>query len=131
MFSLTPSHIYELSRLNAEGFEVVKQEVSYPGFTFTAGQREISVRRLEELRRLHSVPIAIEPIDKLIEMDKLIPSIDSKDISTHDLLEQIIDLVKSIDWVSFKSNPAFSKRLKEEQELLRQLLVEAEVFDSF
>ena len=131
LFSLTPSHIYELSRLNAEGFEVVKQEVSYPGFTFTAGQREISVRRLEELRRLHSVPIAIEPEDKLIEMDKLIPSIDSKDISSHDLLEQIIDLVKSIDWVSSKSNPAFSKRLKEEQELLRQLLVEAEVFDCF
>ena len=129
--SLTPSHLYELSRLNAEGFEAVKLEVSYPGFTFAAGQREISVRRLEELRRLHSKPIAIEPEDKLIEMDKLIPSIDSKDTSSHESLEQIIDLVKLIDWVSFKSNPVLSKRLKEEQELLRQLLVEAEVFDCF
>ena len=129
--SLTPSHIYELSRLNAEGFEAVKLEVSYPGFTFAAGQREISVRRLEELRRFHSKSIAIEREDKLIEMDKLIPSIDSKDASSHDLLEQIIDLIKSIDWVSFKSNPVLSKRLKEEQELLRQLLVEAEVFDCF
>ncbi|MDA9149625.1 hypothetical protein N9N71_03750 [Synechococcus sp. AH-229-G18] len=131
LYSLTPSHIYELSRLSAEGFEAVKLEVSYQGFTFAAGQREISVRRLEELRRLHSVPIAIEPEGKLIEMDKLIPSIDSKDASSHDLLEQIIDLVKSIDWVSLKSNPALSKRLKAEQELLRQLLVETEVFDCF
>lgn len=129
--SLTPSHIYELTRLNAEGFEAVKLEVSYPGFTFAAGQREISVRRLEELRRLHSKPIAIEPDDKLIEMDKLIPCIDSKDASSHDLLEQIIDLVKLIDWVSLKSNSALCKRLKAEQELLRQLLVEAEVFDCF
>jgi len=130
-YSLTTSHLYELSRLNAEGFEAVKQEVSYPGFTFTAGQREISVRRLEELRRFYSKPIAIEPEDKLIEMDKLIPSIDSKDASSPDLLEQIIDLVKSIDWVSLKSNPSLSNRLKEEQGLLRQLLVEAEVFDCF
>ena len=94
MCSLTTSHIYELGRLNSEGFEAVKLEVSYPGFTFAAGQREISVRRLEELRRFHSKSIAIEPEDKLIEMDKLIPSIDSKDASSHDLLEQIIDLVK-------------------------------------
>ena len=131
LHSFTPSHLYELSRLNTEGFEAVKQEVCYPGFTFAAGQREISVRRLEELRRSYAKPIAIETEDKLNEMDKLIPSIDSKDASRHDLLEQIINLVKSIDWVSFKSNPAFSKRLKEEQELLRQLLVEAEVFDCF
>ncbi len=129
--SLTPSHIYEISRLNGEGFEAVKLEVSYPGFTFAAGQREISVRRLEELRRFHSKSIAIEPEDKLLEMDKLIPSIDSKDASSHDLLEQVIDLIKSIDWVALKSNPSLSKRLKEEQELLRQLLVEAEVFDCF
>ena len=127
--SLTPSHIYELSRLNAEGFEAVKLEVSYPGFTFAARQREISVRRLEELRHSHSRSIAIEPEDKLIEMDKLIPCIDSKDASSHDLLEQLINLVKSIDWVSLKSNPSFFKRLNAEQELFRQLLVEAEVFD--
>ena len=129
MCSLTPSHLYELSRFNVEGFEAVKQEVSYPGFTFAAGQREISVRRLEELRRFHSNSISIEPEDKLIEIDKLIPSIDSKDASGHDLLEQIIDLVKSIDWVSLKSNSSLSNRLKEEQGLLRQLLIETEVFD--
>ena len=62
-------------------------------------------------------------------MDKLIPSIDSKDATSHDLLEQIIDLAKSIDWVALKSNPTLSKRLKAQQGLLRQLLVEAEVFD--
>ena len=48
-----------------------------------------------------------KPEDKLIEMDKLIPCIDSKDASSHDLLEQLINLVKSIDWVSLKSNPSF------------------------
>jgi len=129
--SLTPSHLYELSRLNEEGFQAVKQEVSYSGFTFAAGQREISVRRLEELRRFYLKPVAIESEDKLIEMDKLIPCIDCKDASSHNLLEQLIDLVKSIDWVALKSHPSLSKRLREEQELFRQLLVEAEVFDCF
>ena len=62
-------------------------------------------------------------------MDKLIPSIDSKGQSSDELLEQVIHLVKSIHWNYLKSNPSLSKRLNEEQCLLRQLLVEAEVSD--
>lgn len=50
---LSPSHIYELSRMSEEGFAMAKAEVSYPEFRFSAGQQEISVRRLEELRRLY------------------------------------------------------------------------------
>lgn len=50
---LSPSHIYELSRMSGEGYALVKVEVSYPEFHFSAGQKEISVRRLEELRRLY------------------------------------------------------------------------------
>jgi len=50
---LTPSHIYELSRMNREGYMLAKKEVSYPDFHFSAGQQVVSVRRLEELRRLH------------------------------------------------------------------------------
>jgi hypothetical protein len=50
--SLTPSHIYELSRMSSKGIEAVKKEVSYPEFSFCAGQKEISVRRLEQIRRL-------------------------------------------------------------------------------
>ena len=53
MESLTPSHIYELSRMSSEGYALVKKEVSYPDFLFSAGQQEITVRRLEELRRLY------------------------------------------------------------------------------
>ncbi len=53
MESLTPSHIYELSRMSSEGYALVKKEVSYPEFYFSAGQQEITVRRLEELRRLY------------------------------------------------------------------------------
>jgi len=53
MKSLTPSHIYELSRMSSEGYALVKKEVSYPEFHFSAGQQEITVRRLEELRRLY------------------------------------------------------------------------------
>ncbi len=53
MESLTPSHIYELSRISSEGYALVKKEVSYPEFHFSAGQQEIAVRRLEELRRLY------------------------------------------------------------------------------
>lgn len=50
--SLCPSHLYELSRMSREGIKTVQEEVSYPEFNFCAGQQEISVRRLEEIRRM-------------------------------------------------------------------------------
>lgn len=49
--SLTPSHLYELSRMSDDGLNLVRIQVSYPEFTFSAGQNEISIRRLEEIRR--------------------------------------------------------------------------------
>ena len=49
--SLAPSHLYELSRMNSDGFQFVKDEVSYPDFKFSAGQQEITIRRLEQIRR--------------------------------------------------------------------------------
>lgn len=48
---LSPSHIYELSRMSIEGYALIKGEVSYPEFHFSAGQQQISVKRLEKIRR--------------------------------------------------------------------------------
>ena len=45
--SLAPSRLYELSRMNSDGFQFVKDEVSYPDFKFSAGQQERTIRRLE------------------------------------------------------------------------------------
>lgn len=36
--------------MSKDGLELVKQQVSYPEFKFCAGQKDISVRRLEEIR---------------------------------------------------------------------------------
>ena len=51
--SLTPSHLYELSRMSDEAYQAVKDEVTYEGWYFCAGQKSISVRRLEQIRRLY------------------------------------------------------------------------------
>ena len=120
--SLTPSHLYELSRISDEGFRAVKHEISYPEFTFSAGQREISVRRLEELRRLYTKSVSIEPDVNLTEMTQQMPRLDPNAASDQDLLEQLIYLVKSIDWASLNKNPILYKLLNEEQETFSKLL---------
>ena len=51
--SLTPSHLYELSRMSDEAYRAVKDEVSYKGWSFCTGQKSISVRQLEQIRRLY------------------------------------------------------------------------------
>ena len=51
--SLTSSHFYELSRISDEAYKAVKDEVSYEGWHFCTGQKSISVRRLEQIRRLY------------------------------------------------------------------------------
>ena len=53
LMSLTPSHLYELSRMSDEAYQAVKDEVTYEGWYFCAGQKSISVRRLEQIRRLY------------------------------------------------------------------------------
>lgn len=116
--SLSPSHIYELSRMSAEGFQAAKDEVSHDGFHFSAGQQDISVRRLEELRRLYaSTPLTADE-DNFTGIDQLQPAIDSSASSSHDLVEQLIALLRLIDW----SQPFVSQRLRDEEDLLCQLL---------
>ena len=51
--SLTTSHLYELSRMSDEAYKAVKDEVPYEGWHFCTGQKSISVRRLEQIRRLY------------------------------------------------------------------------------
>ena len=51
--SLTPSHLYELSRMSDKAYQAVKVEVTYEGWHFCTGQKNISVRRLEQIRRLY------------------------------------------------------------------------------
>ena len=51
--SLTPSHLYELSRMSDKACRAVKEEVSYEGMHFCAGQKNIIVRRLEQIRRFY------------------------------------------------------------------------------
>ena len=51
--SLTPSHLYELSRMSDEAYQAVKDEVTYDGWSFCTCQKNISVRRLEQIRRLY------------------------------------------------------------------------------
>lgn len=48
--SLSPSHIYELSRMSEDGLRVASEEVVHSGFALSAGWSDISVRRLEAIR---------------------------------------------------------------------------------
>ena len=51
--SLTPSHLYELCRMSDEAYQAVKDEVIHDGWSFCTGQKNISVRRLDQIRRLY------------------------------------------------------------------------------
>ena len=127
---LTPSHLYELSRMSDAGLAKAKQEVCFEGFHFSAGQQEITVRRLEDIRRDHpkleaadteklSEGKSIQAIDlssgstKHVHQDKdavaeqfdtLVPAVDSREATTTELVEQLVSLVKAIDWSTIKDN---------------------------
>ena len=49
--SLSPSHIYELSRMNDKGLSIIKEMVTFPEFKFSAGQQSLSVREFESIRQ--------------------------------------------------------------------------------
>jgi hypothetical protein len=92
--SLTPSHIYELSRMSDQGFAQVKKRVTYPGYMFTAGQQEISVRAMEEIRSQFPVrpeKRADNPADSLKDTS-------SQSVNTYSAEEcQIVD----VRWTGF------------------------------
>ena len=126
--SLTPSHLYELSRMSEDGFDQVKRQVSYTEFKFSAGQKDIAVRRLEEIRR--SFPKhkaqdekllleASEPTSTIIDtpclaiddLTALQPAVDAAERTTEDMVNELVTLAQSIDWQAVQDSPALQEIL--------------------
>jgi hypothetical protein len=108
--TLTPSHLYELSRMSGEGFAAVKQEASYPDFHFSAGQLPISVKRLEELRQAH--PKNHEVVEgentsqdsTARQVAALKAADDAEETIARELIQQFVQLAQTIDWSSIHQN---------------------------
>ena len=118
--SLTPSHLYELSRMSDEAYQAVKDEVTYDGWSFCTGQKNISVRRLEQIRRLYPKVEEVKESDadsfqpqnnsSLTEVPQVRRESDlansresaqARDMSVATntkKLQQLVSLAKSIDW---------------------------------
>jgi len=102
--TLTPSHIYELSRMSVEGLSAVKQEVSYRDFHFSAGQLPMSVKRLAEIRQ--AFPKCKEVVDgenssletTSKQLYALEPAEDADEPSTSELIEHFVQLAQTINW---------------------------------
>ena len=95
--SLSPSHIYELTRMSAEGYARVKVEVSYPEFHFSAGQQQIPVKRLEEIRRQYPKTEGREhPATNHVESQ----CVDTNGVSTGHSRFELFEAVPDIDKVS-------------------------------
>ena len=106
--TLTPSHLYELSRMSPEAFKATQEEVSYENFHFCAGQQAITVRRLEELRQQYSKSTQLdertdEP-ENPIKIQTLSAKTDHPGLKTRstELVEQFVSLAKTIDWSSLQ-----------------------------
>ena len=122
--SLTPSHLYELSRMSVEAYRAVKDEVSYEGWGFCTGQKNISVRRLEQIRRLYPKVEEVKGSDadsfqpqknsSLTEVPQVRRDSDLVDSSESGILidvsaatntqklQQFVSLAKSIDWAAIQ-----------------------------
>ena len=109
--TLTPSHLYELSRMSSEGLTAVKQEVSYTDFHFSAGQQPISVKRLEELRQAN--PKSKEVVEggksnqdsTASQVAALKAANDADETTTAVLLQQFVQLAQTIDWSAIQQDP--------------------------
>ena len=133
--SLTPSHIYELSRMSDEGYARVKEEVRFPGFDFIAGQQEITVRTLESIRRQFPSRNVqqIEAVDSdsgeeiveitgeevSFELHRLQPAMDSYEYSNAELIQQFTQLARAIDWSVIRSDNGARQLLTSATETLR------------
>ena len=109
--TLTPSHLYELSRMSSEGLTAVKQEVSFTDFHFSAGQQPISIKRLEELRQAN--PKSKEVVEggksnqdsTARQVAALKAADDADETTTAVLLQQFVQLAQTIDWSSIQQDP--------------------------
>ena len=122
--SLTPSHLYELSRMSDKAYQAVKDEVTYEGWSFCTGQKNISVRRLEQIRRLYPKVEEVRGSDadsfqpqknsSLTEVPQVRRDSDLVDSSESGIvidisaatntqkLQQFVSLAKSIDWAAIQ-----------------------------
>jgi hypothetical protein len=108
--TLTPSHLYELSRMSTEGLTAIKKEVSYTDFRFSAGQVPISVKRLEEMRQAHPKnQEAIEGVNNgqdstARQIAALKAADDADETTTAELIQQFVHLAQTIDWSSVQQD---------------------------
>ena len=118
--SMTPSHLYELSRMSDEAYKAVKDEVSYEGWHFCTGKKSISVRRLEQILRLYptveelkgndadsfrpqnnSSLTEVQQVRQESDLANSRESVQKRDVSVAtntQKLQQFVSLAKSIDW---------------------------------
>ena len=119
--------------MNDEGMKLVKKEVCYREFSFAAGQRDISVRRLgairrmhpnrkevkvtqtstfqkpskehnQQLKQVHSDQILDISAEIASELKQLEPVAESEEVSNAELVEQFTVLAQAIDWSSIGSD---------------------------
>ena len=124
--SLTPSYLYELSRMSDEAYKAVKDEVSYEGWHFCTGQKSSSVRRLEQIRRLYPTvqelkgddaePFQAGDNSSLTEVQQVRrePALENcshsgvvVDVSVAtniEKLRQLVILAKTIDWTAVRKS---------------------------
>lgn len=124
--TLTPSHLYELSRMSPEAFKATQEEVSYENFMFCAGQQSITVRRLEELRQQFPKSQTSEQTQELQEPTDTQASsgpIDYPALNTAptELVEQFVSLAKAIDWSSLQQEKVAMESLGSIEYTLTQL----------
>ena len=102
--TLTPSHLYELSRMSSEAFKTTQEEVSYENFMFCAGQQSITVRRLEELRQQFPKSEVTEEIQEPTKISTSSGPKENQGLNTaaSELVEQFVSLAKAIDWSSLQ-----------------------------
>ena len=96
--------------MSADGFADVKKDVSYRDFHFSAGQLPMSVKRMAEIRQ------AFPKCKEVVEGDNsslettskqlyaLEPAEDTDEPSTTELIEQLVQLVQTINWSSIQHN---------------------------
>ena len=137
--TLSPSHLYELSRMSSQGYGVVQEEVSYPDFMFCAGQQSISVRRLEQIRRSYpkqeaessdAAAFPESPKEQSKEVQQVHrhhalktsseqtsePSLrptdgESDQINNAEMVERFTLLAQSIDWQAVQDSPVLQEIL--------------------
>ena len=89
--ALTPSHVYVISNMSEAGINQVISEVKYPEFHLSAGAQDISVRRLEEIRRMYPKHLKVLPHDPDPIREELVV------IKELDFADQLVELIQGRD----------------------------------